>query len=980
MDSFGDERVQKIVMVSSSQIGKALALDTLIPTPDGWMTMGNLKPGDLVFDDNGKQCSVLACTEVMTGHKCYRVKFSDGSEIVADAQHVWAVDSVDEFPGSYRPGASRVINRGTRTTEEMAGNFSFIKSDGKICNRYAVQVAKPLECKDKELLIPPYTLGVWLGDGHSYSAHFCGHLDDFEIVENVRADGFTVNIKKKPSDRNYEAQIVKPWDENLCKHGHDMRIVGRTKKGYCAECSRQYCRNFQYGIPVDPVVKPQTFYQDLMQLNVLKNKHIPGEYLRASYEQRLELLQGLMDTDGTCGAKNGRCEITLANLTLAKDVSELLHSLGIKHTMKYRTAKCTSKGYECKRDAYRISFMVYDDVPVFKLKRKLERMISKDSIGPYGGYRRTTETFRRRIVDIQEVESVPVKCIAVDSPSHLYLAGRSMIPTHNSECLLNLLSYVVDQDPGSVMLIQPTTDDCKKFSAQRIAPMLRDMDILSSKVAKAVSRDSRNTMLQKQFPGGMLTLVGTNAPSALASTPVRYVFGDELDRWAQSAGTEGDPLRLAEARQATFYNKKTVFVSTPTIKDASKIAEQYELGTKERWMTQCPDCGEWSEITFDSIHYSKPKRTADNKGYLVEGEPEWLCPHCGVLHPEHKARKYPKKWVALNPDAIKNGVRSFWLNAFASPWKSWNDIFLAFLEAKHDPMQLQVIKNTLFGELWEARGDLMTEDDALARREEYGVNSDGSPVEVPDSVLYLTCGIDTQDNRLEYEVKGWGHSGESWGIKKGIVMGRPDLDEVWQRLDDVLDHEYKTRDGKRALKIRLAFIDSGGHFTQAVYEACRTRRARCLFPIKGKGGQDIPYTKPPSKVPVKDDPRRTVWLYTIGVDAGKTAIYKNLEVEAPGPGYCHYPLNPDAGYDRTYFEGLLSETLEIDKNGRMSWKIIPGHKRNEPLDIHNYALAASKLLNIDTYAEERRLFAQEKPQKKEHKTIRKRRVNSDDDW
>ena len=185
-------------------------------------------------------------------------------------------------------------------------------------------------------------------------------------------------------------------------------------------------------------------------------------------------------------------------------------------------------------------------------------------------------------------------------------------------------------------------------------------------------------------------------------------------------------------------------------------------------------------------------------------------------------RKQPAKWIADNPDAYKKGVRSFWLNAFSSPWTPWEKIVLKFLDAKDDPQRLKVVYNTLLGQLWEDRGDLEDEDTMLARREDYGTRPDGTPVELPDGVLVLTCGVDTQDNRLEYEVVGHGKYGETWGVVKGYIMGRPDTPEVWQRLDDVVDHVYKFKNG-RGLKISITCVDSGGHFTQEVYEAHKNR-------------------------------------------------------------------------------------------------------------------------------------------------------------
>ena len=555
-----------------------------------------------------------------------------------------------------------------------------------------------------------------------------------------------------------------------------------------------------------------------------------------------------------------------------------------------------------------------------------------------------------------------------------------------SELELNIIGYIIDQDPGSILYVHPTIDDARKFSRLRVAPMIRDSKPLKAKVHDVKAKDSGNTILQKSFPGGMLTLTGSNSASALASTPARYIIGDERDRWATSAGTEGDPWALAEARQATFYNAKAVEVSTPTIKGNSNIETSFYQGTQERWCHRCPECGEYSEIVFDNIHFDpEAKRIRGKKSWSLKSGVSWSCPTCGCLIPEDVMRKQPAKWIADNPDAYKKGVRSFWLNAFSSPWTPWEKIVLKFLDAKDDPQRLKVVYNTLLGQLWEDRGDLEDEDTMLARREDYGTRPDGTPVELPDGVLVLTCGVDTQDNRLEYEVVGHGKYGETWGVVKGYIMGRPDTPEVWQRLDDVVDHVYKFKNG-RGLKISITCVDSGGHFTQEVYEACRARAGKRVFAIKGKGGDGIPFVSPPSKVPIRDNKRITCWLYTIGVDAGKATIMANLKVQEPGPKYCHFNRHPDAGYDLNFFNGLLSEKLVLThtrRGDRWAWEKLPVHNHNESLDSRDYANAGLKIINPDMDAIERRLQGlEEKPKAPQQRRQRQRHNRADafDDW
>lgn len=525
-----------------------------------------------------------------------------------------------------------------------------------------------------------------------------------------------------------------------------------------------------------------------------------------------------------------------------------------------------------------------------------------------------------------------------------------------SEFELNSIGYIIDQDPGPILYIHPNLEEAQKFSTQRFGPMVRDTKVLRRKVSSAKRGDARNTRLQKNFPGGLITMCGTQSPAALASAPMRYVICDERDRWARTSGREGDPFKLAQARQTTFYNRKTIEVSTPTIKGDSPIAESYELGTKERWCVQCPHCGEYFEVKFSRIHFEKKEEEiAGRPMAIVQDNVEVECPHCGALSSERVIRKQPHKWIAQNPRALEKGIRSFWLNAFSSPWVSWKSICQEVVDAKNDPEKLKTVYNTKLGELWEDKGDAEDEDFYYDRREDYGLLN-GIPIDVPKGPVLLTMGVDTQDNRLEYEVIGHGHYKETWGIKKGIIMGIPSDSETWKKLDEVLLKDWIRFDGRR-MRIAFTCVDSGGHYTQEVYAYCRSRLNNRVFAIKGYGGEGVSFTSPPTMQNIKDT-RLKCYLYKLGVDAGKASIMSNLRVMTEGPGYCHFPSRMDAGYDRRYFNGLLSERMEYnEKTRKWYWVKITGHDRNEPLDCRNYGMAAFELLHKDTFAAEKELEA-----------------------
>lgn len=566
------------------------------------------------------------------------------------------------------------------------------------------------------------------------------------------------------------------------------------------------------------------------------------------------------------------------------------------------------------------------------------RVLSPEASAEQGRWRNSRTPY---LVEIMDAFSDP-------RIHHIVVVASSQVG--KSEFENNVIGRTIDVDPGSILFIHPQMTDAKEYSKLRIAPMIRDCPTLRAKVAEKKSRDSGNTILQKSYPGGILTMCGSTEAHALASKPIRYVLGDERDRWAVSAGTEGDPWELAMARQTIFYNAKAVEVSTPTIKGHSAIAKSYVKGTMERWVSQCPHCKGFHELRWEDIRYEYDTiETHGEKTYKVK-DVWYLCPECACISDEVTMKRAPAHWQAENPAAYENGIRSFWLNSFVSQWAAWKDTVLKYLNALGDTKKMQVVYNTRLGLLWEDRGDVQDEDTMLGRREEY-------PAELPDGVLVLTAGVDTQDDRMEYEIVGFGHFGETWGIEKGIISGRPDSDEVWQQLDElVFDRKLKFADGLE-LPVSIKFVDEGGHFTQEVRQRCHDRIGKKVFCIKGFPGSDRPFTGPPKQVKITVQNRYIgmCWQYQLGVDAGKQIIMDDLKVQEPGPRYCHFPRRDDYGLG--YFNGLLSEHL-IYKEGHRNpwqWDKISGHERNEPLDCRNYAIAAYKVLPKDLDAIDRAL-------------------------
>lgn len=521
---------------------------------------------------------------------------------------------------------------------------------------------------------------------------------------------------------------------------------------------------------------------------------------------------------------------------------------------------------------------------------------------------------------------------------------KSSSQVGKTEILLNVFGRHAHLDPCTMMMIQPTLELAQDFSKSRLSSMITDTKVLTplfyGKGGRLKSRDATQTILSKFFIGGRIVLTGANSPANLASRPIRVLLCDEVDRFPLSAGGaqsgEGDPVELAARRTTTYWNYKIGMFSTPTTEGISRIDVEYNQGTQEEWQHKCPNCEEYHALDYRQmqVDFEQKRDEYGNKTFIVNSV-KWRCPDCGFEFSELEIKNAPQKYVAQNPDAVKNGVRSFWLNGFSSPWLTWTKIMGEWLSARGNPEREQVVYNTLFGISYKLRGEYDDENVFLERREDY----DG---EIPTGVLLLTAAVDVQANRLEYEVAGWADEFERWGIAKGIVRGEPNQLSTWQDLDRVLDRTWRFGNGT-PMKIARTFIDSG-YSTKTVYEYCHANMKRGRFPIKGKAGMGLPLLYQ------YGHPKQTNVLLTIlGVDNGKQEVMSNLGLAVSGAGYMHYPVDDGhygyRGYDSVYFKGLISEHRVVRKSSGIlyeAWEPIDTGVRNEPLDLAVYNLACAQ--------------------------------------
>ncbi|MDY7993395.1 terminase gpA endonuclease subunit [Paenibacillus polymyxa] len=532
-------------------------------------------------------------------------------------------------------------------------------------------------------------------------------------------------------------------------------------------------------------------------------------------------------------------------------------------------------------------------------------------------------------------QRVPMEAISDRNVESVVLMWASQLG--KTDLQLNTIGYFTGHDPAPIMVIQPDLMVARDFSNDRLTPMYRDSPQLSPLVVKDKSRDSRNTILYKTFPGGRINIAGANSPASLASKPIRVVIGDEIDRFPVSAGKEGDPVSLVTARTKTFYNKKMVWVSTPTIKGASRIEALYEDSTQEELHFPCPSCDElqpltWRQIDFD---YDEETRACTRVDHV--------CKHCGALYGEHEWKKDYAKRVVWVAGKEHSKTRGFKLSSLAATINyTWKDAVNEFKAAKRGgPALLKTFFNTVMAESWEEEGEKVEHELLLNRREMYMHR-------VPEGVKFLTAAVDTQDNRFEIDVIGWGKDYSSWRIQYHRVYGDLKLQDVWDDLDEFLSRTWQDAAGRK-FRIRRTLMDSGGHFTREVYKWCKPRASRGIYAIKGEDSGDGTHT--PLLNGTTDNNVHRATVIRLGVAEGKAKVFSSLTIEPGKPGSCRFPLpnpdNPDPFvYDEEYFKQLTAEQLVTRyKNGIPYTVWVQTRARNEALDLAVYNRAAIEMMN-----------------------------------
>ena len=532
---------------------------------------------------------------------------------------------------------------------------------------------------------------------------------------------------------------------------------------------------------------------------------------------------------------------------------------------------------------------------------------------------------------------------AVNDPRYEMVVWMSSSQVGKTEGgVLNMLGYHMDYDPCPILIVLPNIEDCRVFSKTRLMPMIRDTPQLRGKIREtrghtAIMAGSSNELLHKTFPGGHLTMVGSNSASGLASRPIRVVCMDEIDRFEPSAGSEGDQIQLAKRRTITYWNRKMILTSTPGLKRVSRIEFWYEQSDRRRYHVPCPFCGERQVLDFGQLKWDKDPKTGDHLFETAYFE----CLECDErIGENHKAWMLANgTWLAANPEV---NIAGFHIWAAYSPWMRWSSIAEEFVKAKHGGREmLMTFINTILGQSWEEEGESPDYEILTKRVESYQLGT------VPVGVLFLTAGADVQNDRVEISVWGWGSSEEVWLVDHQVFYGDPEQDVTWEGIDAYLTGSWLQPSTARGMMLTIVAIDTAFK-TQTVYSY--VRRQPLAYAVRGSSTPTAPRIGHPAWHDI--DHRGTVlkhglqvWL--IGTNSLKATIYSRLKLTDHGPRAIHFP----SGLEEEWFQQLTAERLVNTYNKghlRQEWhKIRP---RNEALDCFVYAYAAALIAGMERVA------------------------------
>ena len=593
---------------------------------------------------------------------------------------------------------------------------------------------------------------------------------------------------------------------------------------------------------------------------------------------------------------------------------------------------------------------------------KHRRLSSKGSSEP-GPWRTSRTPYLKEPMDCLGVTNTDVERVVV-------MFGAQLGKT---EMGINFLLYTIDHCPAPILCVAASLDMVKRMSRQRLEPAFEETPVIKAKIAPQRSRDASNSMFIKEYPNGILMLTGSNSPAGLRSAPVRYLFMDETDSYNLDISTsggvsEGDPVELAIKRTSTFSRKKILMTSTPTLKEFSRVENEYLTSDRRKYFVPCPACNEYQVLIWGQMKWEN--RDASTAKYE--------CSHCGERFDEsHKTSMLRQgEWRAEKPMTRKTA--GFQMSSLYSPagWLTWPEIVEEFLRSKDDAPLFKTFVNTRLAETYdESYQSQLSAEELLEKCEKY------KPGTIPEEVVCLVQGVDvqggsgTKDERIE--VSTWGIAPEEhmYLIQHDVIYGDPNQGTVWKGLDILLTAEWSHPKGG-TLKVDCCAIDTGGMATNSVYNYCRERKSMNVIGIKGSSRPAQPAIGRGSKVDLNYKGRAIkggATVYMVGSDTIKDVLYSRLKFNNKLHFHCET--------DQEYFKQLTGEKKVLKKSGRGTEYVQKRNQKVEALDCAVYAYSAlnhlyqrfprskifqiftNRLLNSANLAKKQRLNSKKKSKK-----------------
>jgi phage terminase large subunit GpA-like protein len=521
------------------------------------------------------------------------------------------------------------------------------------------------------------------------------------------------------------------------------------------------------------------------------------------------------------------------------------------------------------------------------------------------------------------------------------LCWMSSAQQGKTQLICNIVGHHMTDDPRQILVILPDQHLRRTFSLKKLGTMLRDTPCLQGLIRDNKARDSENTIESKAFPGGGISILISSSGNNLRSWSGSVGICDEFDAWVFSANKQGDPYSLLLDRLQTFSRRKVFVASTPLAKESSRIEPMYEKGTKEQWFYPCPSCGGYQLVSFDD-RFVRPEKV--NGSYPDDALFSYTCQYCGCLQAEADWKAGEARWIARNPAAEYRSFHTSAMTSLLTTWRAIQQRFELAMDALNngDPEKYKAFVNAVRGETYEEKGETLPDNHftRLDNPQRHWYHAD-----VPSGVKVLTLAVDTQDDRCEFEIRGWGAGQETWGIQYGVIYGHPDDAELIATIDGLRSKFYQREDGAW-LTISRTVWDAMGHYPDQVYAYTREREPD-VFAIRGGSEWHAPVIGRMGKV---DKQGIITPIFAIGTIAAKDALYNRLKVAHAGKGFCHWPMDPTLGdditprlYDEGYFAMLVSEkrVQRIARGVRYNaWVPKRSGIRNEAWDLLVYNLAA----------------------------------------